>query len=138
MSYRTNQQGGIVSFIVIGIALASLLFGGLYLSKQQARIARDGSSPVITAPAIDQDDSSTGTDTIPATDTADSTSSAETTAPRTSQTATPQVVRTGPSTSVPATGPEDAAMGIFALGIVVYALTYLIYSRRSFVKTVLR
>ena len=38
---KNKQAGGIVSFIIVTVALAGLLAGGLYLSKQQGRTARD-------------------------------------------------------------------------------------------------
>ena len=48
-----KQSGGVVSFIIVAIALAGLLASGLYYSKHQARIARenDTSQPQVQAPA---------------------------------------------------------------------------------------
>lgn len=37
---NNKQTGGIVSFVVVGVVLAGLLAGALYLSKQQGREAR--------------------------------------------------------------------------------------------------
>ena len=47
---RNKQAGGIVSFIIVAVALAGLLAGGLYLSKQQGRAARenDTSTPQVS------------------------------------------------------------------------------------------
>ncbi len=48
-----KQSGGVVSFIIVAIALAGLLASGLYYSKHQARVAResDTSQPQVNTPA---------------------------------------------------------------------------------------
>jgi len=42
---QSNQFGGVAVFIVVGVVLAALLGGGIYLSKQQGRSARLAGAP---------------------------------------------------------------------------------------------
>lgn len=40
MNVSQKEQGGVLSFIIIGLVLTVLLVGGVLLAKQQARLAR--------------------------------------------------------------------------------------------------
>lgn len=155
---KSKQAGGIVSFIIVAVALAGLLAGGLYLSKQQGRTARDNDT---SAPKV-----ATSEDKQQATDEKDSEAPKEGSAqqapqakpgtaqnqpqaaqnnagsrgavtPNSSSTRTDRVANTGPS-SVPSTGPtETAAVGL-ALGALVFTGYRFAQSRRSLRDSALR
>lgn len=120
MNTRDNQRGGIVAFAIIGILLAGLLAGGLYISKQQARIAQENTPPPI---AIDTEKEANETeDTLggPKKDESEtSTPPPATTTPKPATGSTPSTPRvsvpvSGPSEPLPSTGPSDIFLSAFA------------------------
>ena len=139
---KSNQSGGVVSFVVVTLALIGLLAGGLYLSKSQARQARDNGDAtpqVVTDTSKDESKSEDkasqeaapkendkDTQTAPTTgDTRQQDSGRSTATP-----STDRVANTGPSSEIPATGPADVVAYTFALGSLAFTSTYLIRSRR--------
>ena len=48
MKAPRNEQGGVLSFILISFVLTALLVGGVLLAKQQARLARGASETSTT------------------------------------------------------------------------------------------
>ena len=144
---RNKQAGGIVSFIIVAVALAGLLAGGLYLSKQQGRTARDNdtSTPQVSitetkdkteeqksTPPADQEESqqapqgSTGSrQEQPRPTTNNATNGTSTPNNRTDRVAT-----TGPST-VPSTGPTETVVVSLALGVIVFTSYRFVQSRRT-------
>lgn len=54
MQQNHREQGGVIAYIIVGVVLLGLLAGGVYLAKQQARIARDSGEPGTQAPAETQ------------------------------------------------------------------------------------
>ena len=139
---KQRQSGGIVVFIVVGLVLASLLGGAIYLSKQQGRVA--SRSDTVATNDQKTDDASTETpqnDTSKDDDKNESASGsgnsspapAPTPAPAPSQPTTPVTGGNGSSSTMPTTGPshiattgpEDAiipgiALALLAAGLISY------------------
>lgn len=107
MKQRRNEQGGVLSFVLVGVLLTLLLVGGIWLAKNQARTARttdvstSESQPVMPE-TTDRENESSGSP---------STTDTETTDDETS------VAVTGPSEaeSLPSTGPEDIIIPVLVL-----------------------
>lgn len=142
---HSNQRGGIVSFIIVAVALAGLLGGALYFSKQQGREARD----TTPTPQISQRDESKEETTkdeqpaggIPQNNQAQGTGSAQTpTTPstRTPATGTDRVATTGPSQDLPATGPAETTAVVAGLSALTFAGYMLVSSRRGLRHSALR
>lgn len=155
---RNKQAGGIVSFIIVAVALAGLLAGGLYLSKQQGRAARenDTSTPQVsttdTKEKTDEKKNESGAErdeaqqapqgnsetrqeqSRPATN---DTPSGGATTPNNGNTRTDRVATTGPST-VPSTGPTETAIVSLALGVIVFTAYRFVQSRRTLRASALR
>lgn len=148
---QSKQAGGIVSFIIVAVALAGLLAGGLYLSKQQGRSARnnDTSTPQVSEVKNDQkktEESEAQNDATPPVKTAPTTSGAPrsdaptpvtTQAGRTSST-TNRVAATGPSGTLPATGPAETSAAIFIITILAFVGYRHVQSRRDVRRAALR
>lgn len=136
---NSNQRGGIVSFVVVSLALVGLLAGGLYLSKSQARTARDtaGAPQVATQQA---DDTKKQAETPPKTDDAKKEpAKPESPKPQDTQNTNRdapatlpgnRVANTGPSGDIPATGPADTALYALGFGSLTFTGYHLIRSRR--------
>lgn len=156
-----NQRGGIVVFGIVTLVLVGLLAGGLYVSKQQARTARetDTTTPQVSAPAATKKtseetkkdatpttpDSQTATTTPqPASTTPASTATtpaATSTTPATPTTTTESTTRVasaGPSAPLPATGPKDVALITVGLGVLGFTIYSLYRSRRDLQRAALR
>ena len=144
MENRRYEQGGVVSFLVIALALGALLVGGIVLMKNQTKSAQGTNNVAVTEqekqtdnePAVEQErtDTEQEKETAPSTEQAPATTqnntpsvSSSTPVPTpaaetpTAGTAT-RVVPTGPSYgddttgALPSTGIEDALAPLFALG----------------------
>lgn len=154
---QSNQRGGIVSFIIVAVALAGLLGGGLYLSKQQARQARDEPGTNVPQVTTEQKQTETGTPEAGKPDNESGTAEEQqspTPAPSpspnpTEQPSSPQpqpqsqpqtdrVATTGPSESLPATGPADTAVYMLALAVLAFAGYRHLQSRRLVRQAALR
>lgn len=141
---HNNQRGGIVSFVVVGVVLAGLLVGGLYLSKQQGREARtDVPAPQVAERGTDREEPASPTvrdETRPAESNEGAGSSGRDTAPATNQPSgtgtartdqrTDRVANTGPS-DIPATGPAETMVTVIALIGLTFAAHRHFGSRRS-------
>lgn len=144
---KSNQAGGIVSFVIVAVALAGLLGGGLYLSKQMGREARtnDTSGPNIAEVKEEAKEAASSSD--------EDKKGAETTKPTVTETKKPEpvtpaaptptqprdrVATTGPSDELPATGAGETAAVILALSVVSFAGYYWHRSRRDMLRTALR
>ncbi len=128
MQNRRYEQGGVVSFIVIGSALTLLLVGGVWLAKQQGRVAHDATaSPVSeitspntgsSAPAEKKTDAS-----IPSTNSGTTELTPRTPAPAPPEAPAqtpPRVATSGPSMvdeTLPSTGPADVFVSIVGLSV---------------------
>ena len=143
-----NQRGGIVSFGIVTLVLLGLLAGGLYVSKHQARVARDSdtTTPQVSTPQKDADTKKEATPAKtkpvatpakkPATQTP---ATAPAATPATAPTASvPRVASTGPSSPLPATGPADTALITFSLSILGFTGYQLYRSHRSLQRAALR
>lgn len=148
-----KQAGGIVSFVVIGLVLAGLLGGGLYLSKQQARQARDTdtTTPQVTAETDTESGATDKGNDAPATNgpqaapkpaepTPQTPQSRNTPATRPAPAAggTNRVATTGPSDTIPATGPTETAALVLSLVVLTFASYRFVDARRGFLRSALR
>lgn len=155
---QSKQAGGIVSFIIVAVALAGLLAGGLYLSKQQGRTARDNdtSAPEVSVTETKEEPAEEG-----ASDAAGEATQQQ--APQANQEATQnssqptqntpsnrgdsaagaatgrtdRVATTGPST-VPSTGPTETAVVSVGLAALVFTGYRFALSRRALRASALR
>lgn len=133
---KSNQRGGIVSFVAVSLALVGLLAGGLYLSKTQARDVRGSAAAPQTVSQKPQDE--TKTENKPKEDgAAESTKPKEQPAGGTSTPENPatlpgnRVANTGPTGEIPATGPADTALYALGFGSLTFTGYHLVRSRRS-------
>ena len=152
---KSKQAGGIVSFIIVAVALAGLLAGGLYLSKQQGRTARDNdtSTPqVTTTEGNERSNEEKGTDTTeegaadqsPQSNTGTTQDQPQTVpagrgsaAPK-GNSRTDRVASTGPSETLPSTGPAETTAVSLALAGLVFTGYRFVQSRRALRASALR
>ncbi len=135
MKSHTQERGGVVSFIIITLALAGLLAGGLYLSKHQARVARDTGSTNVSVKEPETSGEA-GTTENGSANSSDEDASSTAQSPAASTGHTSSVATTGPS-SVAASGPTDVFVTTVGL-MVLTATTYtFVASRRSLVRSAL-
>ena len=148
---HSNQRGGIVSFIIVAVALAGLLGGALYFSKQQGREARDATpAPQISeredTPANTDDDQpaanapQSGTTQTPNTSGTQNQQPQSQTSPstRTPAAGADRVANTGPSQELPSTGPAETAAVVVGLSALTFAGYMLVSSRRGLRHSALR
>lgn len=152
---QNKQAGGIVSFIIVLVALAGLLASGLYLSKQQGRTARDNdtSTPQVATPDTNEEEAGRpedeGTGANEGTPQQNPQGTAENrqeqpqstpgaTSPGTTAPRTDRVANTGPSAEIPSTGPTETVIVTLALGTLVFTSYRLVDSRRSLRRSALR
>ncbi len=146
---KNNQAGGIVTFVLIGLALAVLLGGGLYASKQMGRANRtnDSSKPQVvqnndntqsedeeTAARREEDEVAPAT-TTPKTETKPQ---PKPTTPPVATAPTDRVANTGPSEALPATGPAETGAAVFVLSGLTFAVYRFAQSRRELRRNALR
>ena len=147
-----NQRGGIVSFVVVGVVLAGLLAGALYLSKQQGREARtDTPAPQIAErntdtqkapaekPAEKKENPQTNNETSNGGQ-SNGSSNDRSTSQTGDQTpgSTDRVANTGPSSDIPSTGPVETVATVIALTGMTFALYRHGSSRRDLRHSALR
>lgn len=143
--YR-NQRGGIVSFIVIAVALAGLLGGALYFSKQQGREARNDApapkisqredkAPETAKPENKADDAPATSQPVPGNDSPEPRAQEQAPAPTTS---TSRVANTGPTQELPATGAAEDGIAAVAFGVIAFAGYKLFGARRQRQRAALR
>lgn len=133
MNIQDKERGGIVVFAIVGVLLAGLLIGGLYLSKNQARIARDNESPTVAidtakeaeeaeekSPATTKDETKNTPAPAPSTPAPKPDTSTKPATPAAPSVPSTRLPTSGPSSAVPATGPADTFLGI----VVVTTITF--------------
>lgn len=153
---NSKQAGGIVTFLVIALALTGLLIGGLYASKQMGRADRtnDTSTPQVTqnednTQSEDEEDAAQREEEEAAPATAEPTPETKPTpsptpaptpspSPPASTTPTDRVATTGPSDTLPATGPAETTAAVFVLSGLTFAVYRHAQSRRQLRRTSLR
>lgn len=149
---RNKQAGGIVSFIIVAVALAGLLAGGLYLSKQQGRTARDAdtSTPEVTTTeqkgtenteeeaAKPTPEANAGTAQNQPQSTPNTPPNQRTTPPTSNNPRTDRVASTGPSEAIPSTGPTETIAVSLGLGTLVFTVYRFTQSRRALRTSALR
>ena len=150
---RTNQGGSILSFVIIGVVLTSLLVGGVYIVHQRAdaRVAVTQPTPAdkTTTPATPGDNAPVATPGTNQTTTEptspDATSSPTPTPTPSDQTPTPTTLPSGstdtssstppsststPATALPHTGPAETLGSIIIMGVMTVAVVSYVRSRR--------
>jgi len=150
-----RQTGNVIAFIIVGIALAGLLAGGIYISKQQGRVAsrtdtvsvdtsgessktgeektQEGATPPAQQPA------QTPQQPAQTTPQPQSAPPVATTGPSgdASSTPQPQVPHTGPS-SIASTGPADGVLPAITFGLLTIGLLSYLRSSRTYRSTALK
>jgi type IV secretory pathway VirB10-like protein len=122
---KSNQRGGVISFVIVALALTGLLAGGLYLSKNQGRVARDTDTSTPQISPVKKDETSKKTEEKTPEETKPATTTPAPTTP------TNRVANTGPSEALPVTGPGDVAIITLGLGTLAFTGFRLVQSRRS-------
>ena len=121
MSKRTNQGGSVISFVIVGVVLASVVAGGVYLvnqrNKQNTTKQPTTSQPSTTPQGANNKPASQPTPT-PANNPSSST-----------PTSGPQPQPT--NGHLPTSGPNDALFQLFALSILVGLATAYVRSQIS-------
>jgi hypothetical protein len=125
---RTDQGGSILSFVIVGAVLASLLVSGAFIVNRQAYQPHD----VASSPAPVTNTSSKTTKNTPPT------SGAEQAPPVTSPPEKTKVAPTNkpvqpassPAAQLPHTGPVQTFAGSIGLGCLTYIITAYIQSRQ--------
>lgn len=139
-----RQAGNVIAFIIVGIVLAALLGLGIYVSKQQGRVASQTDTVSVNTSEKETDDATTQNGQA-GQDASDPAPSEGTPTPQ-SQATTPtapvntpqqQVPHTGPS-SIASTGPAESAVTALALGLITIGLLSYLRSQRSFRKSALK
>jgi len=118
---RTNQGGSVLGFIVIGVAMALLLVGGVYLVRQQINTPSSQGPAQTPQPPKPQPEKPQPTKPNQGTVTPD-----QTTAP----TALPQTPPPSPSSELPKTGPAETVSVLAALLLLTLAGVSYVRSRR--------
>lgn len=125
MNTRDNQRGGIVVFAVVGVLLAGLLAGALYVGRQQSEVAK-APTPIAIDTEKEATETGKGVESAPKGEEQDKPASTPGTTqqPRPSAPATTpgssaqtgprvsSVATTGPSEPLPSTGPADTLLGM--------------------------
>ena len=125
-----NQGGSLAGFLIIGGLMALVLIGGLYgLNRYNQQQSTEESSlqeeaPTETATTDERDSAQDGAQRT------DPTPDDEPETPAATETPQPAAPSTTPAAELPQTGPADTALGILALGSLVFAGTHYIRSRR--------
>lgn len=142
MNTRDNQRGGIVVFAVVGVLLAGLLAGALYVGKQQTGIAKkDTPAPIAIDTEKEATEAAKGTEKTPKQE-AESNPAQNPVkpAPQAQAPAKPAptgAASTGPSVTsvansgpsvVASTGPADMAFGIVIVTAISFAALAFIQS----------
>ena len=117
---RTNQGGSVVSFLVVGVVLAAVVFGAIYLVQKRGDTPTPEPTP--SGPVIGQSDQPqpSGSPASP------SPSATPSGSPRPSS--QPGGQQPAPSTDLPATGPADDLV-LLALPIALLVASIVAYSR---------
>lgn len=117
-----RQAGGILVFILVGIALAALLGGGIYLSKQQGRVASQ--TDIVATDTAKTDDTTSDAapngankdDEVKVTPQPQTANPTPTTPAPTPDRNVAGVPATGPS-NIAATGPSDVIVPMLAVSL---------------------
>lgn len=149
MSAVDRQQGGIISFVIIGVVLLGLIASGLYFSKQRADIASETSGPEVTDVEDAENDSTTppneddateddqppvggdGDDTV--TDNGQTNGDSEPVIPGDDADGSgsgPTAPEDGSTDEIAEAGPADTLVHTFALAGLTYATVAAVRSRR--------
>ena len=119
---RANQGGSIVTFVVVGFILASVLIGGVYLLTQRSEQARrEEAIAAANKQAADNAKKST-------------TSSSKSTSSNTSKVSDSSSDKTSTSTALPTTGPELTVVGIAGVYFLTVTIVGYSLSRRNLMR----
>lgn len=147
MNDRRYEQGGVVSFVVVGVTLALLLTGAILWAKNQRGTTVQTPAPQTTQTTQKTGNETTNTVNLPGDGTSQQSPSSNTTpspkTPATNPTPTPtvttpapaapqkKVASTGPSVDqIPSTGPVEVFATAIALSVVSAAVYILAQSQK--------
>jgi cytoskeletal protein RodZ len=131
MHKRTNEGGSVVTFVIVGVVLAAVVAGGVYLVNQRGEDKRTN-QPTPTSQNQPSGQTSNPT-TTPSPTQSQPKPNTGSQAPKTGQSTTPTTgVNSSASTSdghLPTTGPVDNGIRLIALSILIGTATAYIQSR---------
>lgn len=147
MNSQSKESGGIISFVIVSLALAGLLLGGLYYSKQTAQSAGTNTNSTIEIAkdnAVDKSSSNepakSAEESTPAAPSDSPSTPAQTTPPSRTETPAgpnqPKIGVTGPS-QVAETGPADTLMTLIVLSGLAFAGSKAIQAHRRVTRSAL-
>lgn len=128
MNKRTNQNGSVVTFVIVGVVLAAVVAGGVYLVNQRSKQA-SSSQPTSSqsAPVSTGEPSSRNTE--------DQSGASSSSSSSNSQTSTsPSTSVTSPSARggrLPTTGPAEDGLRLVFVGILAGIATAYVRSRQQ-------
>lgn len=129
--HQGGQGGSLAGFIIVGALLALVLVGGLYgLNRYNAQRASEEASQQEEQPAKEEQKSEESTDKDKSADTS-SDQSATPAAGSDSSSDTSDNSSAATTANLPETGPADTTISLLALGILSFAFTHYVRSRRS-------
>lgn len=138
-----RQSGNVIAFIIVGIALAALLAGGIYASKQQGRVASRADTVAVNTEdsskneseaqeksEAPKDESSQSQNTQQSQNPAPAAPANNNSNSGSGSASQPQVPHTGPS-SIASTGPEDGILPAVTFGLLTIGVISYVRSQRS-------
>lgn len=123
MSERANQNGSVVTFVIVGVVLAAVVAGGVYLvnqrNKQGSNSQPSTSQPApITSTSNENTSSNTG-------------GQSSTNSPPTSQSTQPSATVPSSQGRLPTTGPAEDGLRLLFVGVLVGIATAYVRSRQQ-------
>lgn len=145
-----RQSGNVIAFIIVGIALAALLAGGIYASKQQGRVASRADTVAVNTEdssknesenqeksEAPKDESSQSQNTQQSQNPAPAAPANNNSTSGSGASSQGEMPHTGPST-IASTGPADGLVATAALGLLTVGTISYVRSQRSFRSSALK
>lgn len=132
---RTKQGGSVVNFLIVGVVLAALVLGAIYIAQHRGKT--DTATPNAPSVAVNSGNPTSGgspsaqpsQSTAPSSSPKPSTTSQPSTSPKPSSTPTPAPA---PAENLPATGPaDDLIVSSLPIAAIVALVAAYVQSRRA-------